>query len=170
MTSDLREKELAGGEAELPTQYAWELDCSQLSIKGWPEGQAECEARVSRSYRESLSRSIGEPLASAPLYSYQTGTRVDPHSVYCVMWSPDMAGVRVATVADLQLSNGSWKLSTLAVGMATTKRDLEAKCPAPLSSSAAMATVWATIIGITILKQVNETPPPLNETPPFPTR
>jgi hypothetical protein len=37
--------------------------------------------------------------------------------------------------------------------MATTKRDLEAKCPVPISSSAAMATVWATIIGITVLKQ-----------------
>ena len=65
-----------------------------------------------------------------------------------------MAGVRLATVADLQLSNGTWKLSTLAVGMASTKRDLEAKCPVPMSVSPTMATIWATIIGITILKQV----------------
>ena len=65
-----------------------------------------------------------------------------------------MAGVRLVTVADLQLGNGAWKLSTLAVGMASTKRDLEAKCPVPMSVSPTMATIWATIIGITILKQV----------------
>ena len=65
-----------------------------------------------------------------------------------------MAGVSLTTVVQLQLQNGTWKLSTLAVGMATTKRDLEAKCPVPLTSSATMATVWATVIGITVLKQV----------------
>jgi hypothetical protein len=71
-----------------------------------------------------------------------------------------MAGANLATVASLQRSNGAWQLSTLAVGMATTKRDLEAKCPVPISSSAAMATVWATIIGITVLKQVSSLLPP----------
>lgn len=56
-------------------------------------------------------------------------------------------------VAAAQLGNGSWKLSTLAVAMASTKRDLEAKSPVPLSSID-MANVWATVIGITVLKQV----------------
>ena len=60
----------------------------------------------------------------------------------------------VSGVAMLQLSNGTWKLSNLAVGMATTKRDLEAKCPVPITTSATIATVWATVIGITILNQV----------------
>ena len=66
-----------------------------------------------------------------------------------------MAGIPPIVVAEIQLSNGSWKLSTLAVAMATTKRDLEAKCPIQLSSSATMATVWATVVGITVLNQVS---------------
>ena len=79
-----------------------------------------------------------------------------------------MAGVSLATVAQLQLQNGTWKLSTLAVGMATTKRDLEAKCPIPLTSSATMATVWATVIGITVLKQVEPPSPPSPHSSPLP--
>ena len=71
-----------------------------------------------------------------------------------VYLSAEMAGVDVRTVAELQLGNGTWKLSTLAVGMATSKRDLETKCPTLITSSATMATMWATVIGVTVLRQV----------------
>ena len=66
-----------------------------------------------------------------------------------------MSGVAPISVAQAQLSNGSWKLSTLAVAMATTKRDLEAKCPIPLNSSVTMATLWATIVAVTFLQQAS---------------
>ena len=65
-----------------------------------------------------------------------------------------MAGADARVIASMQLGNGSWKLSNLAMSMGRSKRDLETKCPTPLSGNATMAAAWATVLAITVLQQV----------------
>lgn len=67
-----------------------------------------------------------------------------------------MAGADARVIASMQLGNGSWKLSNLAMSMGRSKRDLEAKCPTPLSGNATMAVAWATVLAVTVLQQVRD--------------